>query len=130
MRRARRTFLSKRASAISAGKFTITNRMATSEMLSDQQLAQKSWRYRRKVLGIIKQAGAGHTGGSLSCLDILNVLYNRILNVSPQNFRDPNRDRYVQSKGHSVEALFVVLADKGFFDEKELDSLCTYQSHF
>src|ERR1043166_9836842 len=100
------------------------------DQLTDQQLAQKSWRYRRKVLQIIKHAGAGHTGGSLSCLDILNVLYNRILNVSPQNFRDPNRDRYVQSKGHSVEALFVVLADKGFFDEKELATLCTYKSHF
>src|SRR5438067_435837 len=137
MHRARRIFWSRRASAISAGRFTTTSqtaKMARSEMsrdqLTDQQLARKSWQYRRKVLEIIKHAGAGHTGGSLSCLDILNVLYNRILNVSPQNFRDPNRDRYVQSKGHSVEALFVVLADKGFFDEKELDSLCTYQSHF
>jgi transketolase len=67
------------------------------------------------VLRWIKHAGAGHTGGSLSCLDILNVLYNRILRVSPETFSDPNRDRYVQSKGHSVEALFVVLADRGFF---------------
>lgn len=97
---------------------------------SDQQLAQKSWQYRRKLLQIIKHAGAGHTGGSLSCLDILNVLYNRVLNIAPENFKDPHRDRYVQSKGHSVEALFVVLADKGFFPEAELDTLCQYQSHF
>ena len=97
---------------------------------TDQQLAHKSWQYRRKLLQIIKHAGAGHTGGSLSCLDILNVLYNRVLNVSPANFADPHRDRYVQSKGHSVEALFVVLADKGFFAEAELDTLCQYQSHF
>ena len=82
------------------------------------------------MLKYIVQAGAGHTGGSLSCLDILNVLYNRVLNVSPANFEDPNRDRYVQSKGHSVEALYVVLADCGFFPESELETLCRYQSPF
>lgn len=98
--------------------------------LSDAQLELKSWQYRRKILHYIMHAGAGHTGGSLSCIDILNVLYNRVLNVSPQNFCDPQRDRYIQSKGHSVEALFVVLADQGFFDEAELESLCGYQSHF
>jgi transketolase len=99
-------------------------------MLTDSELAQKSLRYRRDVLRWIKHAGAGHTGGSLSCLDILNVLYNRILRVSPATFSDPKRDRYVQSKGHSVEALFVVLADQGFFDESELETLCCYDSHF
>lgn len=99
-------------------------------VFSDAQLALKSLHYRRRVLDIIKRAGAGHTGGSLSCLDILNVLYNRILRVSPETFRDPDRDRYIQSKGHSVEALFVVLADRGFFDGKQLDTLCGYQSHF
>lgn len=97
---------------------------------TDEQLKLKSLRYRRSVLKWIKNAGAGHTGGSLSCLDILNVLYNRVLNVSPETFSDPNRDRYVQSKGHSVEALFVVLADCGFYDESELATLCGYQSHF
>src|ERR1051326_948001 len=100
------------------------------DQLADQELARKSWQYRRKVLEIIKHAGAGHTGGSLSCLDILNVLYNRILRVSPETFSDPLRDRYVQSKGHSVEALFVVLADRGFFPAAELETLCGYQSHF
>src|SRR5262245_11716668 len=97
---------------------------------TDQELARKSWQYRRKLLEIISHAGAGHTGGSLSCLDILNVLYNRVLNVSPETFTHRRRDRYVQSKGHSVEALYVVLADKGFFAESELDTLCQYQSHF
>ena len=98
--------------------------------LTEQQLELKSLQYRRKVLEIIKHAGAGHTGGSLSCVDILNVLYNRVLRVSPATLNDPHRDRYIQSKGHSVEALFVVLADKGFFDVKELTTLCQYQSHF
>src|SRR5205809_3394231 len=98
--------------------------------LSDRQLELKSLAYRRRALEIIKQAGAGHTGGSLSCLDILNVLYNRVLRVSPGTIKDPKRDRYIQSKGHSVEALFVVLADRGFFAQDELDTLCQYRSHF
>jgi transketolase len=97
---------------------------------SDHQLALKSIAYRRRILDIIRRAGAGHTGGSLSCTDILNVLYNRILRVSPETVRDPNRDRYIQSKGHSVEALYVVLADCGFFPPEKLDTLCQYNSPF
>ena len=93
-------------------------------------LSLKSLLYRRRLLEVIKHAGAGHTGGGLSCIDILNVLYNRILNVSPENFTDPARDRYVQSKGHCVEALYVVLADRGFFPASELQTLCQYRSHF
>ncbi len=99
-------------------------------VLTDRELARKSLQYRRQVLEIIKAAGAGHTGGSLSCVDILNVLYHRILRVSPATFSDPHRDRYVQSKGHSVEALYVVLADCGFFPAAELLTLCRYQSPF
>jgi transketolase len=83
------------------------------------------------LLEIIKCAGAGHTGGSLSCVDILNVLYNRVLRcATPGTFADSNRDRYVQSKGHSVEALYVVLADLGFFTQAQLDTLCQYDSPF
>jgi transketolase len=99
-------------------------------MPTDLELARKSNRYRRRLLQCIKHAGAGHTGGSLSCVDILNVLYNRILRVSPAAFADPGRDRYVQSKGHSVEALFTVLADRGFFPDASLDTLCRYRSDF
>lgn len=99
-------------------------------MADIEQLKLKSIEYRKKTLEIIKQSGAGHTGGSLSCLDILNVLYNDVMNVSPENFTDPNRDRYIQSKGHSVESLYVVLADQGFFPVEALKTLNQYQSHF
>lgn len=99
-------------------------------MPTDRELARKSLHYRRNVLRWIKHAGAGHTGGSLSCVDILNVLYNRVLRVSPATATDPQRDRYIQSKGHSVEALFVVLADRGFFPESDLETLCGYQSDY
>lgn len=97
---------------------------------TDRDLQLKSVEYRIKVLKYIKLANAGHTGGSLSCVDILNVLYHRILNVSPENFADPDRDRYIHSKGHSVEALYVVLADIGFFPESDLETLCRYQSPY
>jgi transketolase len=98
--------------------------------MTDHELARKSIQYRRDLLRIIYHAGAGHTGGSLSCVDILNVLYNRVLHVTPATFDDPFRDRYIQSKGHSVEALYVVLADCGFFSADQLDGLCRYQSPF
>jgi transketolase len=98
--------------------------------MTDQELQLRSIRYRRDLLRSIYHAGAGHTGGSLSCVDILNVLYNRVLRVSPETFSDPSRDRYIQSKGHSVEALYVVLADRGFFPKAELDTLCGYKSPF
>jgi transketolase len=98
--------------------------------MTDAQLTLKAISYRRRILEIIRHAGAGHTGGSLSCIDILSVLYNRVLRVSPQTFGDPQRDRYIQSKGHSVEALYVVLADRGFFPSAQLETLCGYQSHF
>ena len=94
--------------------------------MSDQELQLKAVRLRKLTLEAIVGAGAGHTGGGLSCLDILNVLYNRILNVSPETFSSPTRDRYVQSKGHSVEALYAVLADRGFFPEADLKTICHY----
>ncbi len=98
--------------------------------LDDRQLAIRSVRYRRRIIEIIHHAGAGHTGGSLSCIDVLNVLYNRVLRVWADRPEDPRRDRYIQSKGHSVEALYVVLADKGFYPQHELETLCRYQSHW
>ncbi len=98
--------------------------------MTDHELQLKSFALRRAMLNLIVGAGAGHTGGGLSCMDILNVLYNRILNVSPQTFGDPHRDRYVQSKGHCVEALYAVLADRGFFPASDLATVCHYQSHY
>jgi transketolase len=98
--------------------------------MTDQELTLKSIRLRRRMLQMIKLAGAGHTGGGLSCMDILVVLYNRILRVSPETRLDPDRDRYIQSKGHSVEALYTVLADRGFFPREQLETLCQYQSPF
>jgi transketolase N-terminal domain/subunit len=79
-------------------------------MLTDRDLRLKGVQYRKDLLRLIKACGSGHTGGDLSCLDIVNVLYNRIMRVSPETFNSPDRDYYIQSKGHCAEALFVVLA--------------------
>jgi len=98
--------------------------------MTDLELQLKAVRLRKLTLEAIYEAGAGHTGGGLSCLDVLNVLYNRILKVSPETFSSPNRDRYVQSKGHSVEALYAVLADRGFFPGADLKTICRYRSHY
>ncbi len=96
--------------------------------IKDLQL--KSIEYRKTILEIIYNSGAGHTAGSLSCIDILNVLYNNILDINPSNFNSIDRNHYIQSKGHSVEALYAVLCDKGFFTRKELNTLNNFNSHF
>ncbi|HAF62712.1 MAG TPA: transketolase [Anaerolineaceae bacterium] len=93
-------------------------------------LERKSILYRKLILEMILNANAGHTGGSLSCVDLLNVLYNHVMNISPENFADINRDHYIHSKGHSVEALYAILAEKGFYDREELNSIEKYGSDF
>ncbi|GLR19930.1 transketolase [Portibacter lacus] len=98
--------------------------------MTEKALKLKSVFLRKQILKYIYSAKAGHTGGSLSCIDILNVLYNSVLNVDPNDFKNSTRDRYIQSKGHCVEALFVTLADRGFFPESALETLCRYQSHY
>jgi transketolase len=94
-----------------------------------RELELKSIQYRKTILSMIKKANSGHTAGSLSCVDILNVLYNHVMNVSPENFSSPERDRYIHSKGHSVEALYSVLTDQGFFPREALDTFERYQSN-
>ena len=94
------------------------------------ELEIKSIEYRKTILDIIYKSGAGHTAGSLSCIDILNVLYNNILKINPNNFKTIDRNRYVQSKGHTVEALYTVLCDNNFFTKEDLNTLNKFNSHF
>lgn len=92
------------------------------------ELQIKSKQYRRQIIETIYHIKAGHTGGCLSIIDILNVLYNRILKIDSPT--DPARDRYIQSKGHAVEALYVVLADKGFFPKEDLKKIGQYNTPY
>jgi transketolase len=101
------------------------------DTLNEQQLKLKSIAYRKTILEIVHKGKAGHTAGSLSCVDILNVLYNHVMNITPENFSTVDRDHYIQSKGHSVEALYTVLADQGFYSRDDLiTGINTPYSHF
>lgn len=95
-----------------------------------RELQAKSLLYRKTLIKLIYSAKAGHTGGSLSCVDLLNVLYNHVMNITPENFVQRDRDHYIHSKGHAVEALYAVLADKGFFPWEDLDTVGKYLSHY
>ncbi len=88
-----------------------------------QELQQKARKLRRDILTMIHRAGSGHPGGSLSVLDILVLLYYRVMNISPFAHADQERDRLVLSKGHACPALYAVLADLGFFPVRYLETL-------
>jgi len=77
---------------------------------------------RRSLLQIVYSAKAGHIGGSLSSVEVETALYFHVLNVDPSNPLDPERDRFILSKGHSVEAYYAVLAAKGFISKELLDT--------
>ncbi|WP_040705512.1 transketolase [Nocardia takedensis] len=97
--------------------------MAAETVIADDvEVAVKAAQYRMDIIDLIRNAGNGHMAGSLSCVDILTVLYERVLRVTPDTIEDPGRDRYIQSKGHAVEALYVVLAGAGYFDRSLLDT--------
>lgn len=94
-------------------------------------LASKVFDLRKDIVSMIYTAKAGHMGGDLSVVDALAVLYNRVMNISPENMEDENRDRFIMSKGHCVEALYAVLADKGFFPIEEVkETLCKFGSKY
>jgi len=91
-------------------------------------LKKESLKTRIDLLKMIKEAGTGHTGSSLSNTDILTALYYGVLKIDPANPEWEERDRYIQSKGHAVESLWVTLANKGFFPKEELKTFSKFDS--
>ncbi len=85
-------------------------------------LRQRANHIRRRDLEIIHQAGLGHAGGDLSSADILTTLYFGVLRIDPANPQDPNRDRFILSKGHGAGVLYTMLAEAGFFPREQLDT--------
>ncbi|MDO4479118.1 MAG: transketolase [Lachnospiraceae bacterium] len=83
-------------------------------------LEKLSYELRQVVVEMIMKSGAGHIGGDFSVIDTLITLYFDQMNISVENADDPNRDYFVMSKGHAVEAYYAVLAKKGFFDTETL----------
>lgn len=91
--------------------------------LSKEELQEISKEVRKGILEAIYNAKSGHPGGSLSCADILTVLYFYQMNINPKTQNAKERDRFVLSKGHAAPALYSALANRGFFDKNELANL-------
>jgi transketolase len=87
------------------------------------ELKEKARYLRTEIIKMLYHAKSGHAGGSLSAVEILLVLYYNQMRIDPDHPDWEGRDRFIASKGHCVPALYVVLADKGFFAKKELESL-------
>lgn len=87
--------------------------------MENQELKLKAEQLRLKLIQLIHSAGTGHTGGDLSVLNVLTVLYNKVLRVDAANPKCADRDRFVLSKGHCAEALYTVLNDKGFITDED-----------
>ena len=85
-----------------------------------ENLKALAYELREDTMDIIMSGKAGHIGGDMSVMEILTEIYFDQMNISPENMDDPNRDKFVMSKGHSVEAYYAVLAKKGFFPIEEV----------
>ena len=93
------------------------------EISTKKNLQVTATAVRLGVIESVHAAKSGHPGGSLSAADILTYLYFYKLNVDPKNPDDPNRDRFVLSKGHIAPGLYSALANRGFFPLEELKKL-------
>lgn len=92
-------------------------------MMSNAQLELMAYKIRKHAVDGVYSAKSGHPGGSLSISDILSVLYFDEMNVNPEDPKNPERDRFVLSKGHCAPALYGALAEKGFFPVEDIKTL-------
>lgn len=93
-------------------------------------LEGKAFEIRKIILNMVYGAKCGHIGGDFSVCDILVSLYYKHMNVAPDKVKDPNRDRFILSKGHSVEALYAILADRSFFPMSDLETYSKFSSKY
>lgn len=89
-------------------------------------LESKAKEIRKSVINLIYKAKGGHMGGALSATDIFVALYYHAMNVDPLNPKMAERDRFILSKGHSVEPYWCILADLGFIEKEELDTFSQF----
>ena len=87
------------------------------------ELAKRATQVRKNILEMVTAAKSGHPGGSLSAADILVTLYFAVMRVDPHAPADPERDRFVLSKGHAAPVLYATLAERGFLPHSELCTL-------
>ena len=93
-------------------------------------LSKKARQIRKTIVEMIYRANFGHVGGALSVTDIIVDLYYKQMNISPENITSPDRDRFILSKGHAVEALYAVLADKNFIPREDLLTYSQFGSNY
>lgn len=93
-------------------------------------LKQEALDVRRRVLSMITTAHASHIASSYSVVELVVYLYEKILRIDPKNPQNPNRDRFILSKGWGISTLYVVLARHGFFKSALLDTYCQDGSKF
>lgn len=97
--------------------------------MKDIDLIEKSAKeIRKSIVKMINKAKSGHPGGSLSIADILSVLYFGEMNIDPKNPKNPDRDRFVLSKGHASPAIYATLAERGYFDKELLPTFRSFGS--
>lgn len=96
--------------------------------LAPEQIVEKARRIRQKIIQTNVHAGQGHTGSDLSEADILTCLFFRILNIDKEHMDDPNRDRFILSKGHGVCGLYCTLAEAGYMPEAKLHTYLQFDS--
>jgi transketolase len=94
--------------------------MTTARVSTRDTLESVAARIRAHVVDMCAGPEGGHLGGALSCVDVLTALYFDVLSVDPQQPHDPERDRFLLSKGHAAVALYATLAERGFFSVSEL----------
>ena len=93
------------------------------------ELQKMAVEVRKGIVTGVHAAKAGHPGGSLSAADVFTYLYFEEMNVDPKNPKDPKRDRFVLSKGHTAPGLYSALAHRGFFPVEDLKTLRHIGSH-
>lgn len=99
------------------------------EEMNEKELTMLAERNRRRLVEVVYKAHAGHIGGDLSCLNVMTALYFNVMQgLDAKQPKAPERDRFVLSKGHCVEALYVTLEAKGFLSPEVLDTLGKYGS--
>jgi len=98
-------------------------------LLNPNKIEEKSKAVRRKIIKMNSHAGSGHTGADLSETDILTSLYFRLLRYDIENLKDPDRDRFILSKGHGIGGLYCTLAETGILPEEELLTYLQAESH-
>ncbi len=98
-------------------------------MSNNQNLKLAAANIRKMALEGIHSAKAGHPGGSLSATDILTYLFMSEMNINPENPNDPDRDRFVLSKGHAAPALYAALAERGFIPKEDMKTLRNAESY-